>query len=344
MVSAPDQEKVRIFKIEPEEKGLRLDVYLSGRNRSISRSQIKRMIEEGQVLVNGTKAKPGYRLRVGEAVSYSEREAVSCEAVPEDIPLTILYEDKDLVVIDKPAGMVVHPAAGNYRGTLVNALLHHCRDFSGIGGVLRPGIVHRLDKDTSGLIVAAKNERTLNDLQNQFKEHRIKKAYKAIVFGDLPEDEGVIDAPVGRHPTDRKKMSTVGKKGKEALTRWRVRERYGILTLVDVRIETGRTHQIRVHFNAIGHPVVGDKVYGNSAKRIQTISPNVVQSKLKMLKRHALHAACLGFRHPALEEYVEFSTPLPPDMAGVVDFMRDYIKDKYGQDGNHSFVRKSEGG
>jgi 23S rRNA pseudouridine1911/1915/1917 synthase len=332
MNSGTLQGREQIFKVMAEEKGMRLDVYLSGRNLSISRSQIKRMIEEGQVGVNGKKAKAGYKLRTGDAVSYIEREAISYDAVPEDIPLRILYEDKDLVVVDKLAGMVVHPAAGNYQGTLVNALLHHCRDFTGIGGVLRPGIVHRLDKDTSGLIVAAKNERTLNDLQNQFKGHRIKKVYRALVFGNLPEDEGVIDAPVGRHPTDRKKMSTVSKRGKEALTRWRVLERYGILTLVDVRIETGRTHQIRVHFTAIGHPIVGDKVYGNSVKRIQNISPNVVQSKLKMLKRQALHAACLGFQHPALEEYLEFSAPLPPDMAGLVYFMRDYIKDKYGQD------------
>ncbi len=311
---------------------MRLDLFLADHDVSISRSQIRRLIDEGQIIVNGMKAKAGYKLRTGDVILYEEKEVDELCAQPEDIPVPILFEDQYLLVIDKPAGMVVHPAAGNYRGTLVNALLHHCRDLTGIGGVIRPGIVHRLDKDTSGLIVVAKTEEVLNGLQRQFKEHQVRKIYQAIVFGDLREEEGIIDAPVGRHPTDRKKMSTVSKRGKEALTRWRALERFGVLTLLEARIETGRTHQIRVHLNSIGHPVLGDNVYGNSTKRIQNIPDNTVRSRLKMLKRQALHAAMLGFIHPMLDRELSFSAPLPQDMKGVLTFMRGYLKNKFGED------------
>ncbi len=311
---------------------MRLDLFLADHDVSISRSQIRRLIDEGQIIVNGMKAKAGYKLRTGDVILYEEKEVDELCAQPEDIPVPILFEDQYLLVIDKPAGMVVHPAAGNYRGTLVNALLHHCRDLTGIGGVIRPGIVHRLDKDTSGLIVVAKTEEVLNGLQRQFKEHQVRKIYQAIVFGDLREEEGIIDAPVGRHPTDRKKMSTVSKRGKEALTRWRALERFGVLTLLEARIETGRTHQIRVHLNSIGHPVLGDNVYGNSTKRIQNIPDNTVRSRLKMLKRQALHAAMLGFIHPMLDRELSFSAHLPQDMKGVLTFMRGYLKNKFGED------------
>jgi 23S rRNA pseudouridine1911/1915/1917 synthase len=216
---------LQVFTVLPDEKGMRLDIYLSGRNLSISRSQIKRLIEDEQICINGQKTKAGYKLKFGDIVTVREKVPVEGHVIPEDIPLVIPYEDEDLLVIDKPAGMVVHPAAGNYSKTLVNALLHHCTDLPGIGGILRPGIVHRLDKDTSGLMVVAKSERALYGLQQQFKDHLVKKIYRAIVFGNLDEDEGVIDAPVGRHPTERKKMSTVSKRGKEAMTRWRVLER-----------------------------------------------------------------------------------------------------------------------
>jgi 23S rRNA pseudouridine1911/1915/1917 synthase len=330
MDSKQDTEKQE-FRITPLEKGMRLDVYLAARNLSISRSQIKRLIEEGQVIVNGETAKAGYKLRAGDIVNFEEKPPINYSTAPQDIPLNILYEDKDLLVVDKPAGMVVHPAAGNYQNTLVNALLHHCRDLSGIGGVLRPGIVHRLDKNTSGLIVVAKTEKALNGLQDQFKGHQIKKIYYTVVFGDVREDEGTINAPVGRHPTDRKKMSTFSKRGKDALTRWRVLERFGILTYLEIQIETGRTHQIRVHLNAIGHPVLGDNVYGNSAKKIQNIFDHFLQSRLKMLKRQALHAGVLGFAHPIQRRYLEFSSPLPQDMAAVLKTMRSYVQLKYGE-------------
>ncbi len=309
---------------------MRLDVYLSERNLSVSRSQIKRLIEDGQVCVNGEKAKAGYKLRQDDFISVQERAPVDYSAAPQNIPLKILYEDSYLLVIDKPAGMVVHPAAGNYENTLVNALLHHCTDLPGIGGVLRPGIVHRLDKHTSGLIVVAKSEEALKGLQEQFKSHQIKKIYYAIVFGDLKGDDGIIDAPVGRHPTDRKKMSTCSKRGKEALTRWRVLERYGILTLLELQIETGRTHQIRVHLNAIGHPVLGDNTYGNSGKKLQNIFDHALQSRLRMMKRQALHAGVLGFTHPVQKRYLEFSSPMPEDMAAVIQTMQSYLRSKYG--------------
>ncbi len=320
---------LQVFTVLPDEKGMRLDIYLSGRNLSISRSQIKRLIEDEQICINGQKTKAGYKLKFGDIVTVREKVPVEGHVIPEDIPLVIPYEDEDLLVIDKPAGMVVHPAAGNYSKTLVNALLHHCTDLPGIGGILRPGIVHRLDKDTSGLMVVAKSERALYGLQQQFKDHLVKKIYRAIVFGNLDEDEGVIDAPVGRHPTERKKMSTVSKRGKEAMTRWRVLERYGILSFLELRLETGRTHQIRVHLNAKGHPIVGDNVYGNSQKKIQNIADNAVQSRLRMIKRQALHAGTLGFTHPIKGNHLEFSSPIPEDMMKIIEFMRNYFERKY---------------
>ena len=313
------------FEITPNEKGLRLDVYLSQVKASVTRSQIKRMIEEEQVRINGKKTKPGYRLRLGDIVTVETRAPIQYHAVPENIPLQILYEDQDLIVIDKPSGMVVHPAAGNYNRTLVNAVLYHCKDLAGIGGQLRPGIVHRLDKDTSGLIVLAKSEKILNDLQRQFKEHHVKKIYNALVLGNVQEDTGVIDLPVGRHPADRKKMSTISKRGKQALTRWRVLERFGFITFLELQIDTGRTHQIRVHLNAIGHPVLGDTVYGNAARKIQTITANAVRSRLKMMKRQALHAGALSFIHPATKKYVEFSSPIPEDIMQQIEFFRYYV-------------------
>ena len=321
--------KSRELRISPDQQGARLDVYLVALDPDLSRSQLKRLIDEEQVLVNGKGSKAGYKLRAGDVIRVTEQAPAPCQAVPENIPLTILYEDKDLLVVDKAAGMVVHPAAGNYQHTLVNAILHHCKDLTGIGGVLRPGIVHRLDKNTSGLMVVAKTDSALAFLQQQFKAHEVKKIYKALAFGDLTEDEGVIDVPIGRHPTDRKKMSMSSKRGKEALTRWRVLERYGILTYLELRIETGRTHQIRVHLNGIGHPILGDDVYGNGAKRLQTITDNAVQSCLKMMKRQALHAATLAFKHPQDKRWLEFSSEPPEDMTRTLCFMRNYMDRKY---------------
>ncbi len=319
----------REWQIPPEQQGARLDVYLAALDLAISRSQLKRLIDENQITVNGKGSKAGYKLRAGDVIRVIEQSPEAYHAVPEDIPLTILYEDQDILVVDKAAGMVVHPAAGNYQHTLVNAILHHCKDLTGIGGVLRPGIVHRLDKNTSGLMVVAKTEAALSGLQQQFKAHQVKKIYRALAFGNPAADEGVIDVPIGRHPTDRKKMSMSSKRGKEALTRWRVLERHGILAYLELRIETGRTHQIRVHLNGIGHPILGDDVYGNGAKRLQTITDNAVQSCLKMMKRQALHAAELAFKHPRDGHWLEFFSELPEDMTRTLYFLRDYMKRKY---------------
>jgi 23S rRNA pseudouridine1911/1915/1917 synthase len=315
--------------ISGDDSGKRLDIFLAGKESSLSRSHIKRMIEDGSVLVNGNTVKAGYSLKRGDSVSLTQKEPVVLETQPQDLPLKILFEDSSIVVVDKPAGMVVHPAAGNYDGTLVNAILYHCRDLSGIGGVIRPGIVHRLDKDTSGLIVVAKTDEAHRDLSDQFKKHLVTKVYYAFAFGNFKEDEGVIEAAVGRHPVDRKKMSVYSRRGKEALTRWKVLERYGFLSFLEIRIETGRTHQIRVHLNSIGHPILGDNTYGNSAKRLQAIQDTKVRSMLKSLKRHALHAGRLAFAHPRTHEKVEFEAPLPEDMEDLRAFLNEYIESKY---------------
>lgn len=318
-------EKHNRFTVSVNESGMRLDVFLARQDIALSRSQAQRLIDEKRVRVNDAIEKPSFKLRAGDTVILAQEAPKDYPVMPEDIPLTIVYEDSSIVVVDKPAGMVVHPAAGHYQGTLVNALLHHCMDLSGIGGFLRPGIVHRLDKDTSGLIVVAKSDSAHQDLAKQFKEHRVGKIYKTFVFGDVDGDKGTIDSPVGRHPVDRKKMSTKSRRGKEALTRWNVVERYGTLTLLDVEIETGRTHQIRVHLHAAGHPLLGDNVYGHSAKRLQRIQDPLLRSKLRGVKRQALHAGRLEFYHPATREHLEFVSPLPDDMERVRVFLKDYV-------------------
>jgi 23S rRNA pseudouridine1911/1915/1917 synthase len=319
------QEKEKIeFTVSESEVGSRLDVFLSQKDISASRSQIKRMINNGNVQVIGLTVKPGYRLKQGDIVVLHKEEPKACNVTPEDISLNVVYEDKSIIVLDKPSGMVVHPAAGNYTGTLVNALLFYCKDLSGIGGYLRPGIVHRLDKFTSGLIVVAKSDSAHAGLAKQFKDHLVKKNYKALVLGDIKGENGVVELPIGRHPKARKKMSVKSKRGKMSVTRWNVIERYGIATLLDVRIETGRTHQIRVHLSTLGYPVVGDSVYGNSKKRVNEIKNDAQRNVLKMIKRQALHASKIGFRHPVTDCYMEFSSPMPEDMASVCEALREY--------------------
>jgi 23S rRNA pseudouridine1911/1915/1917 synthase len=235
--------------------------------------------------------------------------------------LNIVYEDEAIIVINKPAGMVVHPAPGNPDNTLVNALLFHCHDLSGIGGVLRPGIVHRLDKDTSGLIVAAKSDDAHRSLSAQFEKHDVHKKYLALVWGDVKGNTGEIVLPVGRHANNRKKMSTKSKRGKDALTLWKARERYGVATLLEVEIKTGRTHQIRVHLSDRGYPVIGDQVYGNSAK-INTVKDPLLKATIKAFNRQALHATQLSFIHPQKGERVVFTADMPQDMTGLCAQLR----------------------
>ena len=310
------------FYIESQDAEQRLDVFLSQRKNNLSRSQIKRLIEQGQVKVGGKKTKAGLRLKTGDEVCLTFPEPREPEIRAEPLPLTILYEDSHLLMIDKPAGMVVHPGAGNYSGTLVNALLHHCRDLGGIGGVLRPGIVHRLDKDTSGVLVVAKNDAAHRSLSDQFKKHAPVRKYLGIVFGQLPE-EGQVNSPIGRHPTHRQKMSARPRKGREARTHWKVLERFPGFCLAEFRLETGRTHQIRVHLSSIGHPLLGDPTYGGR-KGLAAIEPPALRQGLQRLPRQALHAATLGFIHPAGGEYLEFSSPLPPDMEEVLTLLRKW--------------------
>lgn len=286
--------------------GERLDRFLAGRELEVSRSHIQKLIESGCVLVNGRTAKANAKLREGDAVEMELPEAQELEILPEAIPLDILYEDSDVIVINKARGMVVHPAAGAADGTLVNALLHHCEDLSGINGVIRPGIVHRLDKDTSGVMVAAKNDRAHVDLAEQIREKTAQRIYRAIVCGTIAEDRGEIRAPIGRHPTERKKMAVVPG-GKEARTLFRVVERFPAHTLVECRLKTGRTHQIRVHMAYIGHPLLGDPKYGR---------------KMPDIAGQALHSCELSFTHPRTKERMTFAAEMPEDMKAILHALR----------------------
>ena len=309
------------FRVDAQDSSKRLDVFLSQKNMALSRSQIKRLIEKGAVQVGEKKAKAGMRLKENDVVLLTQPEPQRLEATAEAIPLVILYEDRHLVVVDKPAGMVVHPAAGNYSGTLVHALLHHCSDLSGIGGVLRPGIVHRLDKGTSGVLVVAKDDLTHRGLSEQFKKHTTARKYIGIVFGQISA-EGQIDATIGRHPVHRKKMSARPRKGKEARTHWKVLKRFGQFNIAEFRLETGRTHQIRVHLSSIGHPLLGDPLYGGRKKLASVESP-LLRQGLQKMQRQALHAASLGFVHPITGENLEFSSPIAADMEEAIALLEE---------------------
>ena len=292
--------------------GQRLDVALARLEPTLSRAQVQRLIEQGEITVAGGVVKPAHKLRAGERIEGRVPAPVPARLEAQAIPLAILHEDADLIVIDKPAGMVVHPAAGHAQGTLVNALLHHCRDLSGVGGELRPGIVHRLDKDTSGVLVAAKHDRAHRALAAQWKQHSIDREYLAFVRGSPRAESGTVDAPIGRHPTDRKRMSTRARVGRSAVTHWRVEERLRGATLLRVRLETGRTHQIRVHMASIALPLLGDPVYGGG--RALRPAPAIA--------RQALHATVLGFTHPTTGERVRFESPLPADLRALLESLR----------------------
>lgn len=279
--------------------GIRIDRYLSEYYTDFSRSYLQKLLKDGEVLVDGKIVKSNYKVSSGERILMEIPEAVEPKILPEEIALDILYEDADIILVNKPKGMVVHPAAGHDSGTLVNALLAHCGDLSGINGVLRPGIVHRIDRDTTGVLVACKNDTAHNAIAEQLKVHSITRVYFAIVHGRISEDEGTIDAPIGRHPTDRKKMSINEKNGKPAVTHYHVLQRSERFTYLECRLETGRTHQIRVHMASAGHPLLGDSVYGPA------------HCPYPGLQGQTLHAGILGLIHPRTGEYLEVQAPLP---------------------------------
>lgn len=298
-----------IFQITEELEDERIDKCVSALIDSLSRSFIQKMIKEDRVLVNGKPVKASYCVKDGDEVEFELPESVEPDIEPENIHLDILYEDKDVIVINKPKGMVVHPSAGHYSGTLVNALMYHCgSELSGINGVMRPGIVHRIDMDTTGSIIVCKNDKAHNCIAEQLKEHSINRKYHAICYGVLKEDEGVIDKPIGRHPTERKKMAVNERNGKRAVTHYRVLQRFQGYSYIECSLETGRTHQIRVHLASIGHPLLGDEIYSNRKCPFK-------------LTGQTLHAKTLGFIHPSTGEYVEADAPLPEYFKHLLDIL-----------------------
>ncbi|WP_022763940.1 RluA family pseudouridine synthase [Butyrivibrio sp. XPD2006] len=301
------------FIVTDEYEGLRIDKLISELVDSLSRSFIKKLIDDDKVICNGKKVKASYQVSEGDRIELEIPPLQIPEIVPEDIPLDILYEDNDVLIVNKPKDMVVHPAAGHYTGTIVNAVMYHCRDnLSGINGVMRPGIVHRIDKDTTGSVIICKNDNAHIKIADQLKEHSINRVYHAICYGVIDHDEGDVDAPIGRSQTDRKKMAVVKSGGKEAFTHYKVLKRFpeDKMTYIECRLKTGRTHQIRVHMAHIGHPLLGDEVYAPSRK-----------SKFK-LNGQCLHAKTLGFIHPTTGEYVEVDAPLPEYFSHLLEILK----------------------
>ena len=312
------------LRVDPADAGARIDKYLSER-ADLTRSAAVRLLEEGDVSVSGASVSKNYKVRVGDEITVNYPEPEPDTALPENIPLDVVYEDQDIIVINKPVGMVVHPAAGNPSGTLVNALLYHCKgSLSGIGGVLRPGIVHRIDKDTSGLLVVAKNDRAHLHLAEQIKEHSAHRIYRAVCIGNVKEDEGTIDLPIGRHPTDRKRMAVIkdpDREARDAVTHYRVLARFAgkrewgnAFTYIECKLETGRTHQIRVHMAAKGHPLLGDDVYGGAN------TPFGARHK-SLICGQTLHACELHLTHPTTGERMHFTAPQPPEMTKLLEIL-----------------------
>ena len=301
------QETVTELVVGEEEESLRIDRFVADCHPELSRQYVVELIGSGNILVNGERIKKNYKLKAGDLVSVDVPEPEEISVEPEDIPLEILYEDADLIVINKEKGLSVHPAPGNYSGTLVNALLFHCDDLSGINGKMRPGIVHRIDKDTTGILVAAKNDETHRHLAEQFKEHSVERLYTALVYEQMEENAGRIEAPIGRDPRDRKRMAVNHKNGKEAITHYRVLKRFPGFTLVELKLETGRTHQIRVHMSYLKHPLVGDTRY---TKR---------KNPFGNTQEQMLHAGVLAFDHPRTKERLRFETPLPEYFQEIID-------------------------
>lgn len=299
-----------ILQVETENAGNRIDKYLSDNLEDISRSYLQKLLKEKSITVNEKNIKANYKVQEGDIVSVFIPEPEEPDILPEEIPLDILYEDDSLMVVNKPKDMVVHPSAGHTSGTLVNAILFHCKgNLSGINGIMRPGIVHRIDKDTTGALLICKTDTCHRILAEQLKVHSITRKYRAVVQGNLKDDEGTIEGPIGRHPTDRKKMAVNYKNGKEAITHYRVLERFGNATYIECQLETGRTHQIRVHMASIGHPLLGDSTYGSLKNPYH-------------LQGQALHAMVLGFLHPVTKEYMEFTAPLPEYFLKLLEKLR----------------------
>ncbi|MGA1795698.1 MAG: RluA family pseudouridine synthase [bacterium] len=316
-----DQDNSRTtWTVTSDQAGTRLDVYLTRLPFNMSRSHWKRLIEKGFITIEGHATHPSYAVRTGDILEITIPPPEPSTMEPEAMHLDIIYEDDALLVLNKPVGMVVHPGAGHSRHTLANAVLHHCPDLTGIGGTRRPGIVHRLDKDTSGLLVVAKTEFAHHSLCAQIKERQVKRLYLALVHGIFDQNEGRIRTLIGRHPVHRQRMSIHVRVGREAITDWRVKERFAQFTLVEVRLHTGRTHQIRVHMSHLNHPVVGDRVYGRG--RLPAECPQGLREAITALPGQALHAFSLCFRHPLTGETMEFSVPLPPSMQGILDILR----------------------
>lgn len=293
--------------IEEEDDGTRLDTVLSLNMADFSRNYLQKLIEKGSVLINDSvQTSKKYKVKTNDYIIINIPEAEELQIEAENIPLEIIYEDNDLIVVNKPKGMVVHPAPGNYSGTMVNALLYHCDNLSTINGVIRPGIVHRIDKDTSGLLVVTKNNKAHYSLANQLKEHSVNRVYHAITYGNIKQDEGTIDLPIGRHPVNRLKMAVTHQNSKKAVTHYQVIERFGNFTYIKVKLETGRTHQIRVHMAYIQHPLLGDIVYGPKKPKYK-------------IEGQLLHAKVLGFDHPSTKKYLEFDSPLPTHFTNAMD-------------------------
>lgn len=314
-------EEQQMILVPFESAGQRLDAFLASALQDVSRAAVQRLVEEGQVLVDGESLRASVKLKGGESVQVTIPPPVAAVPLAENIPLTVLYEDKDLIVIDKPAGMIVHPGAGAGSGTLVNALLGHCHDLSGVGGEIRPGIVHRLDKGTSGVLVAAKNDIAHRGLAEQFAAHSIKRLYWALIYGSPAEDTGKISGIIGRHPTERLRLSGKARHGKQAVTNWRVLERFGPSSLVQLRLETGRTHQIRVHLTEANMPLLGDPLYPDGG-RFNNLKDTRLKGMVNRLERQALHARVLGFIHPVSGQYLEFTSEPPQDFMELLEYLR----------------------
>ena len=316
------------FEVSQQDAGSRLDLFLSRMDLELSRNQVQRLIENNHIQVNGKPQKASYRLRPGERVSVNLPPPPPPELTPEALPLQIIFEDEHLIGINKPSGLVVHPATSHRTSTLVHGLLHHCDHLADLGGPLRPGIVHRLDKDTSGIMVVAKNNSAYRHLSRQFKVKNVYKEYTALVYGRLHQSSGEFTAPIQRHPKNRTKMGIIAG-GRDAFTSWWLEMMFGEVSLVKVVIKTGRTHQIRVHFAHAQHPVVGDATYGGK-KRVRAIEDTLVRARLSKVRRQMLHARRLMLQHPATGESLDLSAPMPEDMADLLQFLRRYDQSAQG--------------